>query len=341
MGNSNNLQLDGGSSDAVHCLVGRELCLFMEVNAARVPAKQRQDFVAMAVRRAAPYPDPDFGMTWLGDHAVVWYWSRARVLERLGGQWPRRITCVPEALYVGQAHEDGAELLALEEGTEGRLWRQARLIASRWWPAPPDVGQWQAFLRGAGSASSDEAPPPATRATIAGQRWNQATGGSRLTLPGLDAHLPRLLLGLGVAATLMFSWQAGSALRAGIDIWRAQHAARDLDEPLRRILAARDRADAAQAEILALLSLRQGQPQYRLLAEVARLMQGKDWQLKTWQQPVPDRIEATLVLDSPDPEALVAAWESSPLFSDVRTELSRQQNEIVVRATVVPAMVEP
>ena len=338
LGNSALLPLEGGTGEALLCLVGRELCLFMDVNAERVPAKQRREYVAMAVRRAAPYADPDFGLAWLGDHAAVWYWSRARVLDRLGGHWPRRITCAPEALYVGQAHDDQAELLALEDGCEGRLWKQSRLLASRWWPQPPDHQQWQGFLRGAGMPYDSDAPPPvAAAAPIQVRHWSgQATGRTGLALSGLETHLPRLLLGLGLATVLVFTWQIGSIARAGFDAWRAQAAAQDLDESLTRIMAARDRADTAQTEITALLALRNGQSQYRLLAEVAGLMQGKSWQLKVWQQPVADRVEASLIMESPDPEALVAAWEASPLFSDVRTELSRQQNEIIVRATVAP-----
>lgn len=328
--------LQGGTGNATLCLVGRELCLYMEVDAVRVPAKQRREFVAMAVRRAAPYPDPEFGMAWLGEHAAVWYWSSAKVLELLGGQRLHRTTFVPDALYVGQPRQDAEELLALEEGFEGRLWRQGRLVANRWWTEPPAPAQWQSFLRGTGiPANADTQPPPAEPAHIGKQRWNPAAGNTRLSLSGLDDHLPRLMMGLCLAAAALFSWQAGSIIRAGMDVWRTRQAAQDLDEPLKRILAARDRADAAYAEITGLLALRQSQSQYRLLAEAGRVMRGQAWQLKHWQQPTPDRIEATLVMDAPDPEALVTRWEASPLFSDVHTELSLRQNEVVIRATVV------
>ena len=318
--------------------MGREYCLYTEVNAAKVPPRQRREFVAMTVRRAAPYPDPEFGLAWLGDHAAVWYWSRSKVRELLGGEWTPRTTCVPEALYTGQVHPDADEVLALSQGCEGRLWKHdGRLLASRWWAQSPSPAQWQGFLRGAGiAATADMQAPEAITATPpAEQRWQTASTRSRLALAGLDAYLPRLFAGLGLAVLVLFSWQIGTALRAGVDILRTRQAAQDLDEPLKRILAARDRADAAQGQAASLLTLRGGPSQHRLLAEATRVMGNQDWQLKVWQQPVPDRVEATLIMDSPDPEAVVAAWEASPLFSDVRTELSRNQSEIVVRATVV------
>ncbi|TWI14276.1 hypothetical protein IP93_00271 [Lysobacter ruishenii] len=153
-------------------------------------------------------------------------------------------------------------------------------------------------------------------------------------MTGFDHYLPKAALAAGFLFVLVASTQLGSILRSVADIWRAQHAAQDLDEPLKRILSARANADRNIAAIESLLSLRAGLPQHRLLAEVSRLMAGKEWQLRMWLQPTPDRVEATLVMSNPDAQSLVSAWEASPMFSDVSTELSRQQNEITLRANV-------
>jgi hypothetical protein len=134
---------------------------------------------------------------------------------------------------------------------------------------------------------------------------------------------------------LVCGFELGSIGRAGMDVVRAQRAAESLDEPLARILGARESADAHAAAIQELLPLRGQQSQLRLMAEVGQLMKGKDWQLRLWQQPAPNRLEVTIGLPNPDPEALVSAWEASPLFKDVSTELSRQPNELTLRANVV------
>src|SRR5690606_10895545 len=124
-------------------LVGRELCLFLVVDASRVPPKQRAAFIGHAVRRAAPFPDPEHDVLWCGSHAAIWYWSRDRVRELVG--MPARPRA--EALYRGDPPAgDTTELLAWEAITpdgaspvfEARVWRKGALLASRWWSAPPE-----------------------------------------------------------------------------------------------------------------------------------------------------------------------------------------------------------
>lgn len=290
----------------------------------------------MAVRRAAPFSDPDFGVVWTGDHASAWYWSQARARSLLGNPAPRRVEFVPEALFTGAARSEGEELLGLSNGVEGRIWKQGALIASRWWPTLPPCVQWQGFLRSAGvPVTSDHAPPEVVDAPIMHQRWSPGSGGrTGATLTQMDQYLPKLTLAMGFTFVLVASVQVGSILRSAMDIWQARRAAQDLDDPLKRILDARSKADGNLTAIESLLALRTGRPQHRLLAEVARLMAGKQWQLRAWSQPTPDRIEATLVIENPDAQSLVSAWEASPIFSDVNTELSRQQNEITLRANV-------
>lgn len=331
--------LGGGTGRDVLCLVGRELSLFLAINVSKIPDKQRRGFVELTVRRAAPYDDADFDVSWLGDWAAVWHWSRKRIVEGYGGELPARTRFASEGPYVGQVQESEGtriEVLRLIAGFEGRIWRSGVLTASRWWPAEPTAEQWQLFLRGTGGAQLEStAPPPPVAAAINTRRWSRTTSRSQaLQMSSLQAHVPRATLAVALAAVALFAWELGAIARAKIDVARANGQARNLDDSLKRILAARASADADLQAISALLALRQARPQHQLLAEVVRLMGGKQWRLHNWQQPTPDRIEATLALTRPDPEALVSAWEASPMFQDVTTELSRQQNEIVVRAKV-------
>lgn len=316
--------------------MGRELCLFVAVDSSRVPQKERAAFVALAVRQAAPYADPAYDSNWIGDQAAVWYWSRGRVIERLGQTPPQRSRFVAEACHIGGIAEDAAELLALSVGYEGRLWKRRRIMASRWWPQAPTASEWSAFLRGAGVPAASPAPPPVP-VVVAERAWGDSARGARSARAGLSdlqAHLPRIVVGISLAAALLFSWQIGTTARALLDARQAERAARDLDDALTRILAARTSAEEARSEINALLQLRQGVPQHRLMGEVARLTSDAGAQVTLWQQPHPERLEVTLTMASPDPEALVTAWEASPLFGDVTVELARRQGEIVVRASV-------
>lgn len=340
LGSAANQELEGGDSSALLCMVGRELCLFTTVDAGKVPDKQRDGFVALAVRRAAPFPDPEYGLAWTGDHhAAVWFWSQERVRGLLGAEGASpRIRFVPEAIHAdGPVEDDAARLLALANGFEGRVWRQGRLVASRWWEAPPEPGDWQSFVRGAGLAGAARLDP--VPAPLAVTSWGASARRRRpvLQVAGADRYLPRAMLVAGVAACTVFAFQAGSVARNLYDARSARQAALDLDAPLQRILDARSSADASLAEVEGLERLQPGRPQLKLMAEAARLLPPGAWEVRRWNQPTPDRLEVTLHMPDADPEQLVSTWEASPFFSGVTTNLQTRDNTITLHASVEPA----
>ena len=326
--------LEGGAATAITFLVGRELCLFLYVDATKVPAKERSNYVALAVRQAAPYHDPEFDCSWLGDYAAVWYWSQGRVATLIPGT-TGRVSFVSEGSHVGDVEDEGVQMFALASGFEGRIWRGRHLMASRWWPTEPVGSTWQAFVRGAGLPPATVMPAP-IEVPIRGQRWSPAASGGLRALRGsqLESHLPRIYAGGVLCALCLFSWQLGSTVRAAIDARQAQQAVSALDDSLRQILEARSNADSAKAEIDALMRLREGVPQHFLLAEAARLLKDTSARVQLWQQPHPERIEVTLSMATPDPEAVVQTWEASPFFSDVNVELGRQAGSLLLRASI-------
>jgi len=211
--------LGGGTGRDVLCLVGRELSLFLAINVSKIPDKQRRGFVELTVRRAAPYDDADFDVSWLGDWAAVWHWSRKRIVEGCGGELPARTRFASEGPYVGQVQESEGtriEVLRLIAGFEGRIWRSGVLTASRWWPAEPTAEQWQLFLRGTGGAQLEStAPPPPVAAAINTRRWSRTTSRSQaLQMSSLQAHVPRATLAVGLAAIALFAWELGAIARA-------------------------------------------------------------------------------------------------------------------------------
>jgi len=319
-------------------LVGRELCLFTTVDASKAPAKQRKEFTAMAVRRAAPFADADFDAAWSPDGtAAIWYWSRAKVAALASTETGKRKRFVAEASHVGLPREEGTELLQLAEGFEARAWKAGHLQASRWWPELPTAGQWRDFLRGAGQAgAAGHAVPEPVAGPLAATSWSRASSSAeKLQLSGLDQYLPKVMLALAALFLLLVGGQIGGIARAQLDIWRAQSAANDLDAPLKRILDAREASDEASAEVNQLLALQGFRPSISLMAEFTRLMAGKDWQVTKWNQPTPDTLEVNLLAPGSNPEELVSSWEASPMFKGVTTELGRD-NELTIKATIVP-----
>lgn len=323
-------------------LVARGLSLFLEVDAAAVPPKQRPGFVALQVRRAAPFADPEHDLVWFGDRAAVWYWSRGRIAELLGSSAPRtRIRA--EACFRGStpaSTEPSLELLDLRvpspdggehgAGVEVRLWRRGHLASSRWWPALPADSQWQAFLRGSGLDPTLPCPEPEP----CGLRKQPLDGGGRsLALAGqVRAQWPTLASAAGALMLALFAWQLAGVGRAYSDIGQLESRVAALENHLTTVISARGRADDAAARIDALMALRPPASQTRLLGELARVTPGSGWQLLKWEQPSPEILEVTLRGTGLDVTAIVNAWEQSPLLQDVTPTSGSRADELTLRA---------
>lgn len=325
-------------------LVGRELTLFMHLDASAVPVRQREAFVAMQVRRAAPFTDADLDVAWFGSHAAVWYWSRGRVRDLLVGT-SGNIRLRAEGCFRGEPVEgDGIQLLSLavdpldgvgpDAGYEARVWKQGRLVVSRWWRGIPSEGVWRTFLRGSGLDPSIAVPPPQTTPVR-----EQPLGGG-LDMGALAERLrgngPVLAGVAGALASAVLAWQLVSVAGVGREIDRVVAQTEPLEEELESIITARTRADEAAAEIQALLGFRPPASQTRLLAEVQQVTPPGDWAITVWHQPGPDTLEVTLQGTGMDASEIVAAWEQSPLLEEVTPSTGRRGDELTLRARLTP-----
>lgn len=308
------------------------LCAYTVLDGAAVPARRRGRFADMAITRWSPFSDPQSHVEWVGDRAMVWAWSKERVLASTPGEpplpAPRRI--IPESLLRGQSRAEGQELVALDEGFEGRVWRDGVLASARWWPQQPAAEEWNQFLRGAGMAPEAAVPEP-NRYPLRERGWAapqmrgfaDMVGNQRRLLLGMA-----LAVGTGVLATLL----AGViALKLSIRDVERDVAVRE--KALQPLLAARESANADAQAIQALVAARPPAGQMELLAATIGLM-GGPWQLLEWDSPDPETVSLVARMPNADPRAIVTAWEGSGRFTEVTAEAGRQKDEIIVKAKV-------
>ena len=334
--------LPGGGTSGVLALVGRELCLYLHVDATRLPPRQRAGFVALAVRRAAPFADPEHDILWLNGHAAVWYWSRERV-QALASGLGSSLRLRAEALFRGDVHAGDAEQLLLLEvvdqgelvqaGVEARVWRQGHLHATRWWPAPPDAAGWHTFARGVGLDGSRPPPPLETsrlhpRPLDAGNQLTPMAGQLGRRLPMLGAGLALLVLALLVA-------QVAGIARAAWEVRAVEQRIDLLNARLEKVITARETADAAQERIETLLALRAPLSQTRLLGEIKRLTPGS-WEMVAWTQPSPAVLEVTIKGEGLDAAAIVSAWEQSPYLQEVAPAPTSGEGQLTLQARLTP-----
>ncbi|RZA22304.1 MAG: hypothetical protein EOP93_00425 [Lysobacteraceae bacterium] len=313
-------------------MLARAFCTYTVLDGAAVPARKRRGFAEMAIARWSPFADVQSHVEWVGDRAMVWAWSKSRIEEGDDVEArppPRRVW--PESLFRGQPKSEGEELVALEEGFEGRVWRDGVMTASCWWPAVPALDEWNEFRRGAGLPPASAHPVP-VETGLGDRAWTapKAIGvGEAFGRYGDYLALAAVGVGTAVVCALLVG-----VLALKVSTWQLEREIAEREQSLERIINARDRALTARAAIDVRLALRPPAGQVELLALVGSLMAG-NWQLVEWKAPDAQSLEVTARMANPDPRAIVSAWEASRRFSGVTAEIGRQPDTVVVKARVL------
>jgi len=328
-------RIDEGGAGA-EWIVARELTAYTVLDASSIPAKRRNGYAATQLARWAPFADPQFHTEWVGGRAMVWAWSRGKVLDDeavAGSTPPRRL--LPESIYRGQPRAEGCELVAMDHGVEGRVWRDFLLATSQWWPQPPSLREWNLFRRSAGLPAENALPEVV--APVEGEAVFVAwTAPKVLGLGEVVGRYRTVAIAAAagiVTAALALPLFAGAKLL--VSNWNLEREIAAQDRGLQEILAAREAAMGDAVAVDALLALRPPAGQVELLAALPGLARGPGLQLMEWRMPEPDRIDVVLQMARPDPRALVEQWEASGRFRAVTVELGRDAKEVNIKAEVV------
>ena len=334
MRRSDGLRQLGEGGNGQEWILARGFSAYTVLDGAAVPARKRRGFIDMAIARWSPFTDVQSHVEWVGDRAMVWAWSKARVLagdDDATLPVPRRV--LPESLFRGQPQAAGEELVALDEGFEGRAWRDGVMLSSRWWTATPDLPEWNDFRRGAGLSPASVVPEPVPY-PLSERAWSLTKReGLGEALGHYRSYLAAVAAGLG-CAVLAALLVGNLALR--FSIWQVD---RDIDareQALEKIIGARDSAQSGLREIEAELALRPPAGQVELMALVSELMRGP-WQLVEWKLADAQNLQVTAQMVNPDPRAIVKAWEGSGRFDEVTAELAKQPNTVIVKGRILPA----
>lgn len=319
---------EGGASQ--EWVLARGRSVYTVVEAAAVPRSKRRGFLDISMARWAPFPDPDWHVEWSGDRAMVWVWSRSRLLEGGEGRAPWRV--VPESLLRGEPQDDAEMLVAMDSGVEARVWRGQVMVASQWWEQVPELAEWNAFRRGAG-LSPALAVPLVESPALAAEPWSRRRSRAIADMAQeYRGHMAATLLGIAVAASCL---PLAAAIKLRVATYQVDRQIAGQDAKLARILDARDAAARDLEAINRLLALRPPAGQLRLLAAVTGLIPAGTGELLEWRMPDAANLEVTLKMASPDPAGLVRAWEASELFDEVSVELGPNPQEVRIKAHIV------
>lgn len=263
---------------------------------------------------------------------MVWAWSRGRILDVLppGGREPRRI--LPETVCRGVPRTDGCELVALDEGFEGRIWEASALKASACWGEVPSLAEWNQFRRGGGLDAAAGVPAPFEYPLSPGAWRGRERPGISVDLSRHRALLVPLMAG---ALALALAAPLGSGLRLLGERGRLERAIRVQEGLVSEILAAREAAERDAAVVDDLMRLRPPAGQIRVLSAVLKALPPSAWELLEWRVPEPSRLEAVLRMAAPDARAMVGNLEASPVLDAVSVDVGRRPDEVVIKATII------
>ena len=288
----------GGALGGQQWVVPRAQCQYRRVDLSAVPSRQRAAAARLAAARYRPSPDSVVHIAWRRGIAHLWIWTSPPAEVASGEQrW------IPESLLRAVPESEGPRLLAQVNGCEGQVWEDGQLMQSQWWPMPPDSDAWQRFLR-AGGLESASMPTPVPEALPWSAPWG---GGGRDWLPGSTAGRERMAwLALGAVFAVALGWQL-----TGLARWSLASAslAAELDDTRTRmapVLAARERAEAAQAEAERLRALQSGASDYELAARVTAA-QPEGIRLHGWKRES-GSLQVLLAGGDSDPRKYVAAY---------------------------------
>lgn len=308
-------------------IISRELCHFETMPIA--PGGQslrRLKAVQLSAKARTPIANPAFYFDWGQDRIGIWSWPQsltAGIANFEGEALPETVLHPPL--------ENGFRLVAAIDGYEGQVWKNAQLVASRWWPEHPDLQNWSAFLRASRVSDGAVTVPEALSVEFKKQPlnpqpysmlWERVRGISARDIAALGLVLlaaPGLFL-FGQWANLS---QSQHALSAELAV---------LTQETAEISTVRQNAQQASNELAAYASTLNRRHPAASLASVSEELARFSIRLDFFEQTETD---LTLTLQATEdfaPEALVRAMESIPLLNNVQLEPGRGPGEWTLSA---------
>ncbi|WP_442682420.1 hypothetical protein ACSBPQ_12300 [Stenotrophomonas sp. JC08] len=308
MGDAEGCVLRGGPFGGRQWVVGRGECQYRREDLHQLPARKRMQAGKLAMIRHKPSPSALSCMAWTGGIAHFWFWAAPEAeVPAYERNW------IPESLLLAPPAAGGVRLLELSRGYEAQNWHGGVLVSSQWWEQVPGAEAWMRFVRSTGQdpAALQEVPQP-IHLPWSNRPWGETSWAQRLA--GLfDEKFAWLLLfaalaaGLGWQLSSLLRWQAaGDQLSVRVERMRAE---------VGPLLAAREQAEQAQAQLQHLSALRTSNDDYLLMADMAsHLPEGST--LLNWRREA-NKLQTTVRSSETDPRAFVIAFDADPRLSGV------------------------
>jgi hypothetical protein len=302
-----------------------------------IPEAKRKPALTLLVRKWSPYPSTGFAAHWSGRRANVYAWDAAQATAAISaaGLNPARCAIWPET-FMREPLQNGARLAVMADGLEGQVWRDGFLAVTRWWPTPPAIRDWIAFLRSAGVDLTQETGtnPAPVALPILDTPWT--VGATPITDFWSLLQNDRAAAIAAAVVAVPFLYLIGEGLVIGTAHGRLAVTMATLSEANKSVRA--DRADAVNDldAVNQYLALEPYPSQFEVIAAAARILRDKELSVAEWTY---DSGNLELVVQGKNPidaTFFIGAFERDPLFSGVTGSSENQELALRMRMKVTP-----
>jgi hypothetical protein len=318
-------------------LVSRRLCRFFKIPLlADASTRGQLEALGLQIERLSPFAETGshfhFGVNFIN----LWLWDSRMVSDAANaiGVDLRRVSVLPESAL--QPLGDGVRVIECLDGVEGQCWEQGSLVASRWWPCPPDSRGWVLFQRGAavGPDRLNTNQPPAAALPWLARPWTSSPTEGWGGIGNVD--LPFAAAGIAVVLLIGYAYLGAESLRL---IWDRSAVEGQIAVHSAEAAPAVEARIAALGNAAAIQRLHQLDPypsQLALMARVAEILPKNEAHLTEWSYDR-GRLEMTVAADHPlDAVFFVRVLERVDRFKAVSVERAGGDNSLRIRLSVEP-----
>ena len=321
----------------IQWVLSRPLYRFGRFDLKHVAVGQRAQALRIQIGQWSPFANTGQYVVWTQEHALVWAWDADRLAAELATQKlnARYTRVIPESL-LQPAALSGARLVACLDGVEGQVWRELHLVHSRWWPNPPNVGDWANFLRDGGiSIDGFSTVPQVQQLKLLLHPWAKAVEVGKL---GVQT-IPHEAWIVGAASAMLLV----ATISQSVELIKTRQATKilklKLEESARSanpLLLARAKALDARTRIESLQATNLYPPQLTLLAEVANSLPKNGAYLNEWDFQNGRLKLSVVTLEKLSSSFLVKTLQEAGWFRNVQAGQSGDANTLSLIMEALP-----
>ncbi|MFC3093080.1 hypothetical protein DRW07_02525 [Alteromonas sediminis] len=273
-------------------IVGRSQCIYRIFPTSALPSKNKEDALALLVKRWAPFAKTGFHAVWFDNIVGVWAWDQDKVDQHIEEVGVQAISTLPESVYYPKQSETVACWQAsVDGGFTFQLWNNGNLVAEKWFANKPADARFTLFLRSIEQPTANKLDWDRLQQLCLHATDSNTT--ERLSIPwgaksknwSIVQKLPwehSLLLFMLCCLSAAYLWVITSTVLTSISLQQVKDRSEAAAQDVESILTARSQAETLNNKAASLIELIDYPSQGAMMADAAKVLTRHTLILKGW-----------------------------------------------------------